>query len=490
MDKAAAIGDLPQLEQLLEDGWDVDGRDEFGFTPLLYTAKYGHSRCLQMLLKNGADITARSDNLVKSTALHVASLEGHSLCIETALIRAIENLEAKNAVWLLLNKGADSNLKDNNGRTALHRCAEVGNLEAVELLLDHQADVNSCDNAGDTPLNLSIIEGNKSVAKLLLEKGADATIANEDNKSGVDYIEENHRYSDIFPHINLGNFYDDLKTNWTDKGVPAVFLTFPSVRKLRGALWKLINGCENQGWKLIGKRYQNMVTFSVNNEETVHAIIVDASSKDNSGPFTTPCLKIQAFHLQHEDIRNTSDLFKYLPLILRTITQVLELHEREVYVNPCGEIPRSDECLINHSGFYEKDTGEYRMALCPVHRKVLVAKYITPWFEVCHNRIHTAGYQDTPNGNEIDTYLHKVSKLVTDEVVLFDIGIQLNLSADAITIIREDNPRSIVNAGFKMFHFWRNKMEMTEMEDVEEKLKFAFATCRMGTKFEEFIKNQ
>ncbi len=80
--------------------------------------------------------------------------------------------------------------------------------------------------------------------------------------------------------------------------------------------------------------------------------------------------------------------------------------------------------------------------------------------------------------------------MVTDEDVLYDIGIQLNLSTDAITIIREDNPRSIVNAGFKMLHFWGNRMGMTDQKDVEEKLKFAFTSCRMGTKFEELIKEE
>ena len=158
----------------------------------------GHALCIETLLQNGADINAR-DNFG-----------------QTALIRATENLDAKDTIWLLLNKGADPNLKDNCGTTALHRCAEVENMEAVELLLQHHADVNSCNNAGDTPLNVSIVEGNKLIAKLLLERGADPTIANKENKSGADFIEERHRYSDIFPHIDLEIFYDDLKTKYTN----------------------------------------------------------------------------------------------------------------------------------------------------------------------------------------------------------------------------------------------------------------------------------
>ncbi len=148
-----------------------------------------------------------------------------------------------------------------------------------------------------------------------------------------------------------------------------------------------------------------MVTFSVNTDETVHAIIVEAPV---DASFSMPCLKIQAFHLQHEEIRHTDDLFKHLPLILRTITQVLGVGEGELHVNPCGDIPRSNECLINHSSFYEEETGEYKMALCPVHRKVLLPKDIKAWFEVSYNRTHTTGHQDTPEGNQIDAYLRKV----------------------------------------------------------------------------------
>jgi ankyrin repeat protein len=56
---------------------------------------------LELLLKNGADIKARN---LYGTALHAATENGHAKAVE-----------------LLLEKGADINIEDGDGRTALRR---------------------------------------------------------------------------------------------------------------------------------------------------------------------------------------------------------------------------------------------------------------------------------------------------------------------------------------------------------------------------------
>ena len=48
-------------------------------------------------------------------------------------------------VKLLLDRGADANLKDGGGEMALMRAAEKGNLRIVKVLLDKGADVNIKD---------------------------------------------------------------------------------------------------------------------------------------------------------------------------------------------------------------------------------------------------------------------------------------------------------------------------------------------------------
>ncbi|MBU0611166.1 MAG: ankyrin repeat domain-containing protein [Armatimonadetes bacterium] len=72
----------------------------------------------------------------------------------------------------LLNKGADPNATDDQGRTALHCAAGAGHAEVAQMLLARgaQADFEVRDA---TALHLAAQGGHLSVVKLLLDKGAD-----------------------------------------------------------------------------------------------------------------------------------------------------------------------------------------------------------------------------------------------------------------------------------------------------------------------------
>ncbi|KAH6664496.1 hypothetical protein B0J14DRAFT_523182, partial [Halenospora varia] len=79
----------------------------------------------------------------------------------------------KAVVKLLLDQGADVNLKDNYKRTPLHQASVNGHTKVVQLLLDQGADVNSKDSDGKTPLDLASASGHAEVVQLLLDQGAD-----------------------------------------------------------------------------------------------------------------------------------------------------------------------------------------------------------------------------------------------------------------------------------------------------------------------------
>jgi ankyrin repeat protein len=89
-------------------GANVNARNRLGDTPLLIAARNGRVNVLKVLLDKGANVNAQDDN------------RG-----QTALIVAVGNVAAGDgdndveAVRLLIVGGADVNMKDNNGLTAL-----------------------------------------------------------------------------------------------------------------------------------------------------------------------------------------------------------------------------------------------------------------------------------------------------------------------------------------------------------------------------------
>lgn len=64
--------------------------------------------------------------------------------------------------------------KDDNGRTALHYCADNLETQCAEMLLAKDPSLLEVkDSQGFTPLHMSVISGNVPLLKLLLAKGAD-----------------------------------------------------------------------------------------------------------------------------------------------------------------------------------------------------------------------------------------------------------------------------------------------------------------------------
>jgi len=70
---------------------------------------------------------------------------------------------------LLIESGANLNLKDKIDRTPLLYCARYGNLEICKLLLRKDADILAVDCYGESCLHLSAAHGNENILRYLIE---------------------------------------------------------------------------------------------------------------------------------------------------------------------------------------------------------------------------------------------------------------------------------------------------------------------------------
>ncbi|XP_047106385.1 26S proteasome non-ATPase regulatory subunit 10-like [Schistocerca piceifrons] len=114
----------------------------------------GHLQLLRLALSVDAKLASARLDECGSTPLHVAAASRRDA-----------------AVRLLLEAGADYDVRDVSGRTALHAAAASGNVYAFRLLLDAGSDPESQDSEGNTAVHLACEGGHTSVLMALYDRG-------------------------------------------------------------------------------------------------------------------------------------------------------------------------------------------------------------------------------------------------------------------------------------------------------------------------------
>jgi uncharacterized protein len=91
----------------------------------------------------------------------------------------------RNTVWLsfLLGKGANPDMRDGGGNTALMLAAQIGFAEGLSLLIDRKAQVDLANNRGETPLMRAVQNRDIATVRTLLNAGANPNKA--DTSSGM-----------------------------------------------------------------------------------------------------------------------------------------------------------------------------------------------------------------------------------------------------------------------------------------------------------------
>jgi len=170
---ASAKGDIESVRQSLvgsaakdsETGGEDINEVAGGWTALQEATHNGHSPIVDLLVKQGADLDAGSEEM-RSTILHLACNKGHV-----------------SVLWALLEaRAAIDKANPADGSSPLLSAAglESGHLDIVTALLHARADKNAASADGATPLSVASRNGYTNIVGALLVAGADVGGKGED----------------------------------------------------------------------------------------------------------------------------------------------------------------------------------------------------------------------------------------------------------------------------------------------------------------------
>ena len=150
---ATKTGDVETARRLVLAGADVNAKDDLDDSAFLYAGAEGLDEILVLTLDHGADV--RSLNRFGGTALIPAAEKGHPTTVQllidagvpldhinysgwTALLEAVVygdgSARYQDIVARLLAAGADRDIRDAQGRTALDNARNLGQSDIVRLL--------------------------------------------------------------------------------------------------------------------------------------------------------------------------------------------------------------------------------------------------------------------------------------------------------------------------------------------------------------------
>src|ERR1700676_5229300 len=166
--KAIRANDLARLRSLVHNTPDSNTKGGRGETPLMYAAVVGSLDAMKFLIAKGADVNARNEfgssaliwsatdlDKVKLLLAHGANVNTASKRGRTVLFLAAMTDRSADTVHLLLAKGADRKVRDAFTKSLLNAAAAGNDTETIRMFIDTGVDVNAANVLGMTPLIVS-----------------------------------------------------------------------------------------------------------------------------------------------------------------------------------------------------------------------------------------------------------------------------------------------------------------------------------------------
>ncbi|KXX76224.1 Ankyrin-3 [Madurella mycetomatis] len=141
----------PLLDAFVKRNADTNAENAGSARPLQIVCSTGQVENLKILL--GSEVLELDDpDLHGTTAVHEAVFFGHSNCVR-----------------ILLKHGADPDIPDKLSRVALHTAARKGLIDCVRILLEYTKELNPLDKHGWSPFFSACLSKNEEAALALLD---------------------------------------------------------------------------------------------------------------------------------------------------------------------------------------------------------------------------------------------------------------------------------------------------------------------------------
>lgn len=179
---AATNGNAKLAEALLKAGANPNVTAGEGETILMTAARTGNVETMKALVAHGADVNA-AEQWQGQTALMYAAVENQAEAVKLLVeLGANVNVRSKRLEFpdfVFKTAGMIYAVQPVGSWTPLMFAARDGAIDAVRALAGSGADLNLVDPDGTTALTLAIINGHFDSAVALLEKGADPNVADK-----------------------------------------------------------------------------------------------------------------------------------------------------------------------------------------------------------------------------------------------------------------------------------------------------------------------
>lgn len=183
---------------------DINAKNDVGDTPLCEVVSMAGNKLerVKLLVQKGADITVTNNN--GQALLHYASGDSNGVIVE--LIK-----------YLVLQCHLDIHKKDNMGQTPFHYAAKTGSVGTLKFLIDQGASIDETDNEGQTALHLAVGKRyNKDCVKarveLLISTGAKNDMQDKQGQTPL-HVAVLRGLSDTVRYLLDTNIGIDIKDN-------------------------------------------------------------------------------------------------------------------------------------------------------------------------------------------------------------------------------------------------------------------------------------